>query len=76
LFWQKAYCAFDVLMITKIYLFRYIEAFFHANAEISYPLDLFSLYTITNGKLWYPYAIYEFLLIFNNIIKNEVEKNK
>lgn len=63
-------------MIAKIYLFRDKEAFFHADAEISYPLHLFPLRTIADGKLWNPNAVDKSLLVFNDVVEDEIQENK
>jgi hypothetical protein len=63
-------------MIAKIYLLRNIEALFHANAEIRYPLHLFPLGAIADGKLWNPYAIDKSLLIFYDVVEYEIQEDK
>jgi hypothetical protein len=65
-----------VLVVGKIYLLREEETLLHANTEISYTFDLFSIRSITNGKLRQPNAVYKSLMILHDIVKDQIQKDE
>ena len=76
LFGKQAHCVFDVFVVCEVYFLADEETFFHADAEISYPFDLFAFLPVANCELRHPDAINIFLVVFNDVVENNVEENK
>ena len=63
-------------MISEVNFFTDEKAFLHADAEIGDSFDLFSFGSIADCELRYPDAIDIFLLIFDNVVEDNIEEDK
>lgn len=75
LFGEEADCGLDVFVVGEVDLLGKVEALLHGDGEISDALDLLAL-PVGDGELRYPKAVHELLVIFDDVVEDEVQEDE
>ena len=59
-------------MVGEVDLLGEEETFFHRNAKVSDPLNLFAVVAVTNRHLWHPDRVDKALFVLDQVVEKKV----